>query len=137
MLDAGVGAAAAATASNAASTSLTESSKPEAGIVVDDLDDDLAGGPAASEVTLRVPPGARLYVDGRQLPAGTESVGRPDAGFVTVLVKAEAHQDALIEITPTSPDEIVVTMAEKPKPRRHVTPPEPASTIAMPPNPYE
>lgn len=138
MLDAGVVTAAAATPGNAASTTLTESAKPEAGVVGVDLDDDLAAGAAAaSEVTLHVPPGARLYVDGRQLPAGTESVARPDAGFVTVLVKADAHQDALVEITPTSPDEIVVTMAEKPKPRRQVTPPEPTSTIAMPPNPYE
>ena len=138
MIDAG---AASATTAPAETAPLTATSSLDAGMtVVGDLDDDATGGAAAapSEVTLHLPPGARLYVDGRQLPDGTERVARPDAGFVTVLVKADAHQDALVEITPTSPDEIEVTMVEKPKPKpRHVPPPDPASTIAMPPNPYE
>ncbi len=135
MLEAG---APTTTAQGIATTAQATSMLDASAVVVGDLDDDLVDEPTSTEVTLRVPPGARLYVDGRPLPAGTASVRRPDAGVVTVLVKADAHQDALVEISPTSPDEVEVTMAEKPKPKpRHVAPADPASTIAMPPNPYE
>lgn len=129
----------AAPAPSAAPSSSTPSAALDAGtLVVGDLDDD-AQRTAPPEVMLRVPPGARLFVDGRQLPAGTASVARPDAGFVTVLVKVEAHQDAIVEIAPTSPDEIEVPMIEKPKPKARPSAPaaDPADTIAMPPNPYE
>jgi len=136
-------AAAAHHAVPAPAASLVPSSTLDAAtIAIGDVDDDDAppGTDAApSEVTLHVPAGARLFVDGRQLPAGTESVPRPDSGVVTVLVKAEAHEDAVVEIRPTSPDQIDVPMVDKPKPkpRSNVPPPDPASTIAMPPNPYE
>lgn len=115
-----------------------------AALVVDDLDDVPATAPDAdvhpSEVTLHVPGGARIFVDGRELPAGSTSLSRPDAGVISVLVKAEGHEDAIVEIRSTSPDEIEVPMVEKPKPK-----PRPPATPnadsdpapAMPPNPYD
>ncbi len=128
---------------NAAPIPTIASSPPDAGtLVVGDLDDGPAAADAASpEVTLRVPPGARLFVDGRELPADTTRIARPNAGVMTVLVKAAGHEDAIVEVKPTSPDEIDVTLIEKPKPKPRNSAPrpdlDPASTIAMPPNPYE
>jgi serine/threonine-protein kinase len=77
-----------------------------------------AGTTVLRQVTLHVPyDGARLFVDGRELPAGSPRVMRPDAGVVTVLVKAEAREDTIVEVRPTSPEKIEVAMPEKPKPK--------------------
>jgi serine/threonine protein kinase len=92
------------------------------------------------EVTLRTPPNARLFVDGRELPPGTSTVPRPASGVVTVLVRADTREDTLVELKPTSPDEVEVVMADKPKPRPIKAPtpsPDPASSITTPPNPYD
>ena len=115
-----------------------------AALMVVDLDDVTATAPDAdvhpNEVTLRVPGGARIFVDGQALPTGITSVARPDAGVITVLVKAEGHEDAIVELRPTSSDEIEVPMVEKPKakPRPQTTPHADSDpTLAMPPNPYD
>ncbi|HVH46527.1 MAG TPA: serine/threonine-protein kinase [Labilithrix sp.] len=91
------------------------------------------------EVILRVPEGARLVVDGRELPEGTLSVPRPRTGAVSVLVRSETHLDRLVEVTPSSPGEIEVAMVGKHKPKQRAPAPRaiPAATIVMPPNPYE
>lgn len=92
----------------------------------------------SNEVTLHAPRGARIFVDGRELPAGTMSLPRLDAGVITVLVKAEGHEDAIVEIRSTSSDEIDVPMVPKPKakPRTRARPRANAPP-AMPPNPYD
>jgi serine/threonine protein kinase len=109
-------------------------------VPVDDtaqLDAAMAVAPPAT-VTLRVPEGARLFVDGRELPAGTTAIARPDAGSVMVLVKAEARENTFVEVKPTSPDEVDVAMAPRARPTRSVAPQSgPASSLTMPPNPYE
>ncbi|MDF2691751.1 MAG: serine/threonine protein kinase [Labilithrix sp.] len=88
-------------------------------------------------VTLRVPEGAHLFVNGRELPPGTVTIPRPDAGSVMVLVKAEARENTFVEVKPTSPDEMDVAMAHRARPIRSAAPADPAGSIAMPPNPYE
>ncbi|MBX3261165.1 MAG: serine/threonine protein kinase [Labilithrix sp.] len=96
--------------------------------------------PAAPDtVTLLVPAGARLSVDGRALPEGVTSVPRPDAGVVSVLVTADGHEDAIVDVKPSSAGEIDVAMTPRPKPRpRSSAPkPDPDPTVAMPPNPYD
>jgi serine/threonine-protein kinase len=107
--------------------------------VARDIDDPprVMADAAPPTVRLHVPDGARLYVDGKELPAGTMSVPRPDAGMTTVLVRAELREDALVVIHPTSPDEIDVSMLDKPKHHPRIPRPDPASTITTPPNPYE
>lgn len=92
-----------------------------------------------SVVTLLVPAGAHLSVDGRAMPEGVTSVPRPDAGVVTVLVSAEGHEDALVDVKPTSAAEIDVALTPKPKPkpRSGAPKPDPDPTETMPPNPYD
>lgn len=118
---------------------LVASAAPDAGedrsgqgqpaLFLGDLDDET---PALSDrITLVVPEGARLFVNGEALPAGQRWVARPDAGSVTVLVKADGRQDTTVTITPTSEEEIEVTMKKKPRPVN------PVATIEPPPNPYD
>ncbi|MBX3219145.1 MAG: serine/threonine protein kinase [Labilithrix sp.] len=107
-----------------------------------DLLDPPAPPPEAPRtVTLLVPAGARLFVDGRELPDGASSVPRPDAGVVAVLVTADGHEDAMVEVTPTSSEEIEVAMFVKAKPRPRSSAPrpdrDPDPPVAMPPNPYD
>jgi serine/threonine-protein kinase len=97
---------------------------------VGELDDPPA--PAAlGRVTLLVPEGAKLFIDGRWLAPGTTTIARPDAGTRAVLVHADGREDTTVIIDSTTPDEIEVTMA--PRAKRRSAP----STVVMPPNPYE
>jgi serine/threonine-protein kinase len=95
-----------------------------------DLDDEEPNS-SSDRITLTVPDGARLFVNGEPLPADQKWIARPDAGSVVVLVRAEGRLDTTVTVDPTSDDTIEVTMKKKP---RAVTP---VATIEMPPNPYE
>lgn len=93
----------------------------------------------STDVILHLPNGARLFVDGRELPPGSTSVPRPSAGVVTILVKAEGREDTVVEVKPTSPGDLEVAMAHKSRPAGKSSAsagPDPA-TITAPPNPYE
>lgn len=89
----------------------------------------------SSHVVLRVPTGARLFVEGREL--SEPRVPRPAAGITKVLVRAEARHERWIEVTPASVDEIEVTLWPKSKPKALDVHAEPSSKVQMPPNPYE
>lgn len=86
----------------------------------------------STDVILHLPSGARLIVDGRELPPGSTSVPRPTTGVVKILVKAEGREDTYLEVRPTSPGDVVVTMKKKVVPAA-----DPAASITTPPNPYE
>jgi hypothetical protein len=86
---------------------------------------------ALAQVRLDVPDGARLFIDGRELPAGTRTVPRPDAGVVHVVVKAVGSQDAPVVVSPDSPAAIEVVLQKK---KRAINP---VATVSMPPNPYD
>jgi len=110
-----------------ASTSKPAAAVKDAGAAIMDIDEDVR----AQYVKLKVPDGARLYVDGLPQPPGIFLVARPDAGEVNVLVKAEGRFDALVTISADSAPEIDVPMKRK---ARTVNP---VSTVSMPPNPYD
>jgi hypothetical protein len=97
--------------------------------------------PRSPEVTLRMPDDARVVADGVELPLGTRQVRRPDAGgLVTVLIRAEGREDAIYVIDPSSPNEIEVTMIEKPpsdKPAHRKNTVPKGIPSAVPPNPYD
>lgn len=91
----------------------------------------------STHVLLRVPSGARLFVQGKELALGEHRVPRPARGSTRVLVKAEARHERWIEVTEASPEEIEVTLAVKAKPKTTDPHAQPTSTLSMPPNPYE
>lgn len=95
--------------------------------------------PSSNDVKLKIPDGAWLVVEGRELPFGASTVPRPRTGATSVLVRADAYADRWIELQPDSPPEIDVAMTEKRRTRPRTTAPRanPASTVVMPPNPYE
>src|SRR5688572_14856309 len=62
-----------------------------------ELDDDKARA-GGSRVKLLLPPNATLVVEGVTLPAGTDSIARPDAGSLTVLIRADKFEDGIILI---------------------------------------
>jgi hypothetical protein len=52
-----------------------------------------------------------LIIDGVVLPRGTDAVAKPATGTTTnVLVRADKHEDTLVMIDATSPDEVEVTL---------------------------
>jgi serine/threonine-protein kinase len=126
--------AALAATSAVADASVASVTKADASVIAEDVDTKSSPPPSesAAQVTLRVPEGAQLYVDGQPLPRGTVAIPRPDAGRTHVFVKAEGHQDTIVAVEPDSPDTLEVPMQPK-KPR----PPTPAPTVTTPPNPYE
>jgi serine/threonine protein kinase len=105
-------------------------------------------------VRLRVEPqAAALVVDGVTLPRGTDTVDRPtDGGTVTVLVRADKHDDTIVLVDQATPDELdikLVPEAVVPAVKRAVAAPEGgsqqpkavkdagSSAAETPPNPYE
>ncbi len=133
--------------------SVTESAPPivapsvDAAIVENagELDEPKPAVAPPNLVKLIVPPTATnvsITVDGVPLPPGTDSVARPDAGSLTVLVRADRHEDIIVLIEPTTPDELEVKLQRKiRKPR-----PNPSASASgapveegpeTPPNPYE
>ena len=104
-----------------------------------------AAGLRSTDVILHLPAGARMIVNGHEMPPGSTSIPRPNAGSVTILVRADGREDAFVEVRPTSPGDMVVAMALKPRaPKSGVAQPSasgsaaaPAASITTPPNPYE
>lgn len=127
--DAGVPTPTVLTASTTAAPPIVAAGRDAGPTVIGDIDDDPLV--RAGYVRLKVPDGARLYVDGQPLPPGVHLVSRPDAGEVNVLVKAEGRLDAIVTISPDSEPELEVTMKKK------LRPVNPVSTVSMPPNPYD
>ena len=100
-------------------------------VTIGDLDD------AVDTVKIHVPDGARIYVNGQELPSGSVGVARPEAGVLNVVVRADGKNDAVVVVDPHSAENIDVTMTRK---RRLPAPPQPPSTTSgasMPPNPYD
>ncbi len=104
---------------------------------------------ARSPVHLRIrPESAIVLLDGIVLPRGADTLARPDDGAsVTVLVRADKHEDAVFTIDSSSPENVAITLMPKAagsaptRPRPHVVEagvlvPEPPP-IEAPPNPYD
>ena len=99
-------------------------------VTIGDLDD------AVDTVKIHVPDGARIYVNGQELPAGAIGVARPEAGVLNVVVRAEGKNDAAVIVDARSPATIDIPMTRK---RRIIVqpPPSASSGASMPPNPYD
>jgi serine/threonine-protein kinase len=99
--------------------------------------------PVESRVRIRVLPAeAVLVVDGTTLPQGTDSVVRPkDGGTSTVIVRADDHEDAIVLIDGTTPEEVsVALMAVTPRKKGRVKQKDAEAAESppdAPPNPYE
>jgi serine/threonine-protein kinase len=70
-------------------------------------------GSALDRVRLQIVPAtAIVVVDGKTLPRGTVSVAKPkDGSTVSVLVRADDHEDAVVRIDSATPDDVKVTLA--------------------------
>ncbi len=106
----------------------------DAGVFEPELD---AASLRSSDVILHLPNGARMFVNGRELPPGSTSVPRPTTGVVTILVRAEGREDAFVEVRPSSPGDVHVPMAVKPKPKAAPSGDPSSGAVTTPPNPYD
>ncbi|HVJ90825.1 MAG TPA: serine/threonine-protein kinase, partial [Labilithrix sp.] len=97
--------ASAADSSSPDATPLADSPTTFAPTGVDEATTPYTDAATTAKVVLRAPEGARLFVDGKELPMGTLSIPRPDAGTVLVLVKAPGYKDTMVQLEPSSPDE--------------------------------
>ena len=96
-------------------------------VALGDVDD------ALDIVKIHVPEGAKIFVGNQELPAGAIGVARPEAGVVSVVVKADGKNDAFVTIDAHSPEQVEVPMTRK----KRILAPAPGSAPAMPPNPYD
>jgi serine/threonine-protein kinase len=84
----------------------------------DPIDPPSAVAASSPRVHLTIKPAtAILLVDGIVLPRGTDTIARPqDGATMNVLVRAEKHEDTIVLVDTSTPDEVEVTLTPVARP---------------------